>query len=135
MRKSLEDTLDMVVRQGFRCIKTYYSAYYGINIAEVASRKGLSSVIGVTQFGQSWTEDQIQAAIQSCKSNQKVIAIYADNEGNNIGEIMRVKNKIKSAGCTIPFGTVQTIGDFLNNPNTVRIVDQLDWLGFNVSVC
>ena len=131
--QALEDTLNAVVRQGFKCIKTYYSEYYGLKIAEYASRKGLYTVIGIIAFGQSWTENQIQSAIQSCLADQKVLAIYAGNEmPNSANDILYVKQRIKSAGCNVPFGTVQTIGDFLNNNNVINMVDQMDWLGYNL---
>jgi hypothetical protein len=61
------------------------------------------------------------------------LGIYAGNENPHAtNDIVNIKNRVKASGCNLPFGTVQTLGDFLNNQNVIRIVDQMDWLGYNV---
>jgi exo-beta-1,3-glucanase (GH17 family) len=134
VQQALKNTLSAVVSQGFKCIKTYYSQYYGIKIAEIAQQHNLKVVLGI-RMGESFTENEIQAAISSCKSNARsaILGIYAGNENPHAtNDIVNIKNRVKASGCNLPFGTVQTLGDFLNNQNVIRIVDQMDWLGYNV---
>ena len=45
--------------------------------------------------------------------------------------IIDIKNQLKNSGCKIPFGTVQTIGYLLQNPDQ-NLLNQMDWLGYNV---
>ena len=134
MDKALRNTLNAVRNQGFKCIKTYYSQYYGLKIADYANQYGLKVVLGI-RMGESFTESEIQAAISSCKSFSNLIGIYAGNEnlpnGARSSDIIGIKNRVKGAGCNVPFGTVQTIGYFLFQADR-NMVNQMDWLGYNV---
>ncbi len=134
MDLALKNTLSAVKRNGFSCIKTYYSQYYGKSIAQYANTYGLKVVLGI-RMGESFTDSEIQMAINSCKSNQNVIAVYAGNENlpnnNNLQQIFSIKSRLKSGGCNKPFGTVQTIGYFLNQADQ-NLVNTMDWLGYNV---
>ena len=135
---ALKNTLSAVSKQGFKCIKTYYSQYYGLKIAQYAQQYNLKVVLGI-RMGESFTESEIQAAIASCKANTNIIGIYAGNENlqsnqnnqNTVNAILSIKNRVKSAGCSLPFGTVQTIGYFLSKADQ-NMVNQMDWLGYNV---
>ena len=118
MNQALIETLSAVKSQGFNCIKTYYAQYYGLKIAEYAQRYNLKVVLGI-RMGESFTEGEITGAISSCKSYSNIIAIYAGNEnlpnGQNTQDIINIKNRVKNGGCSIPFGTVQTLGYFLSS--------------------
>ncbi len=131
---ALKNTLSKVVEQGFKCIKTYYSQYYGRSIAEFAERFKLKIVLGI-QMGQSFTNAEIQTAIAACKSKTNIVAIYTGNENlpsNQVASsIIGIKNQLKNSGCKVPFGTVQTIGYLLQNPDQ-NVLNQMDWLGYNV---
>jgi exo-beta-1,3-glucanase (GH17 family) len=131
---AIRNTLKSIQTQGFRCIKTYYSQYYGLKIADYAAQFGLKIVLGI-RMEESFRENEIQSAIDSCKSFNNIIAIYAGNENlpnnGNSNDIINIKNRVKSAGCNVPFGTVQTIGYFLFHADR-NLVNQMDWLGYNV---
>lgn len=120
--------------QGFTCIKTYYSQYYGLKIADYARQYNLKIVLGI-RMGESFTESEINAAIDSCRSFSNIIGIYAGNEnlpnGARSSDIINIKNRVKASGCNVPFGTVQTIGYFLFQADR-NMVNQMDWLGYNV---
>ena len=130
----MRNTLKSVQAQGFKCIKTYYSQYYGLKIADYASQFGLKIVLGI-RMEESFRENEIQVAIDSCKSFNNIIAIYAGNENlpnlAQSSDIINIKNRVKGAGCNVPFGTVQTIGYFLFQADR-NLVNQMDWLGYNV---
>jgi exo-beta-1,3-glucanase (GH17 family) len=84
---------------------------------------------------ESFRENEIIAAIDSCKSFNNIIAIYAGNENlpnhANSNDIINIKNRLKSSGCYVAFGTVQTIGYFLFQADR-NLPNQMDWLGYNV---
>ena len=78
--QALTNTLRMVVAQGFKCIKTYYSQYYGNSIVEYAQKFNLKEVLGI-RTSESFTDAEVSSAIANCLSRKDVlVAIYAGNE-------------------------------------------------------
>ena len=132
--QALKNTLGAVSKQGFSCIKTYYSQYYGLKIAQYAQQYNLKVVLGI-RMGESFTESEIQTAIDSCKAYTNIIGIYAGNENlpntQATQDIINIKNRVKNSGCNVPFGTVQTIGYYLSSGDQ-NMINQMDWLGYNV---
>ena len=130
---ALKNTLSLVVAQGFKCIKTYYAQYYGLKIADYAKTYNLKIVIGI-QMGQTWTESEITTAIASC-NNTNVVAIYAGNENlpntQNVLDLITIRNRLKTAGCKIPFGTVQTFTYYMGTPDA-NVMSNMDWFGYNI---
>jgi exo-beta-1,3-glucanase (GH17 family) len=132
--QALKNTLSLVAAQGFKCIKTFYSQYYGNSIVKFAQQYNLKVVLGI-RMSESFTEAEIKTAISDCLSSSNIIAIYTGNEnlpnGQFSSEIISIKNRVKSAGCNVPFGTAQTIGYYLGAPDQ-NLLNQMDWLGYNV---
>ena len=73
---ALNSDLQSLSSQGFTCIKTYYSQYYGLKIAQYAKKYNLQIVLGI------WMEhnSEINAAIYSCLNYDNVISLYAGSE-------------------------------------------------------
>ena len=85
---------------------------------------------------ESFTDAEVSSAIANCLSRKDVlVAIYAGNENlpdtNKASEILNIKNRVKAGGCNLPFGTVQTLGYYLQSPDQ-NVLNQMDWLGYNV---
>jgi exo-beta-1,3-glucanase (GH17 family) len=134
VEKAVNSDLTVIKKAGFSCIKTYYSQYYGLKIAQYAQNYHLKIVLGIWMEDNSFIESEINSAIESCKNNDNIVAIYTGNENlpkRNIDEIIRIKNRLKNSGCKKPFGTVQTIGYFLNQFNK-NLINEFDFFGYNV---
>lgn len=144
-RDAVYSDLDRIKKQGFKCIKTYYSSFYGQLPAEAALDLGLKIVLGIRMEEANLVDAELQAAITSCRTKRDaILAIYAGNEnmqplnreqGAPVAQkIMDLYGQVKASGCTAPFGTVQTIGYWLR-PRAQMHWDwfqALDWHGYNV---
>ena len=46
-------------------------------------------------------------------------------------DLITIRNRLKTAGCNIPFGTVQTFTYYMGTPET-NVMSRMDWYGYNV---
>eukprot|EP00245_Coleochaete_scutata_P011014 TRINITY_DN4004_c0_g2_i1.p1 TRINITY_DN4004_c0_g2~~TRINITY_DN4004_c0_g2_i1.p1 ORF type:complete len:507 (-),score=66.27 TRINITY_DN4004_c0_g2_i1:642-2162(-) len=132
---ALYGDLDLIKKQGFPCIKTYYSSYYGLNAAEVAHNIGLKIVLGVRMEAGDLVNSEVEAAVLACnKYPDTVEAIYIGNENlpyANPQDIINIRNRIKQR-CNKPIGTVQTISYWLNKGGVAwDVFWAMDWWGYN----
>ena len=131
-RQAIENTLQIISNKGFKCIRTYNSQYYGIDIATYAQKYNLKLVLGV-RWGESWTHIEVSTAVASCqKYPNAIIGIYPTNTqtlsdaGIALGQIRA------NDGCAgVPFGIVLSIDSYLNIGNIEPFWDVIDWLGFS----
>lgn len=131
---ALNSDLSKVSSQGFTCIKTYYSQYYGLKVADYAKKFNLKVVLGIWMEDNSFIDAEINTAIYSCKNNENVIALYTGNENlpqRSRQSIIDIKNRVRANGCNKPFGTVQTLGYYLSNYDE-SFINNFDFLGYNV---
>ena len=131
---AINQDLKALTSQGFTCIKTYYSQYYGFKIAEYAQQFNLKLILGIYMEDSSFIESEITSAIYSCQNYPNVLAIYTGNENlpsRNYQDILNIRTRIVNSGCKKPFGTVQTLGYYLSNHNT-DLINTMDFLGYNV---
>eukprot|EP00245_Coleochaete_scutata_P011013 TRINITY_DN4004_c0_g1_i1.p1 TRINITY_DN4004_c0_g1~~TRINITY_DN4004_c0_g1_i1.p1 ORF type:complete len:356 (-),score=53.09 TRINITY_DN4004_c0_g1_i1:719-1696(-) len=132
---ALYGDLDIIKKLGFPCIKTYYSAYYGLNAAEVAQNIGLKIVLGVRMEGGDLVDSEVEAAVLACnKYPDTVEAIYIGNENlpwANPQDIINISKRIKER-CNKPIGTVQTMAYWLNKGGVAwDVFRAMDWWGYS----
>lgn len=129
--QALDRTLTAIVSQGFKCIRTHNSQYYGIDILTYAQKYKLKVVLGV-RMQESWTDIEIRTAKASCqKYPDNVIGIFPTN-APDLGTMSIALNQIReNGGCAgVPFGVVLPIKSYLNAVNE-SFWNKIDWLGFS----
>lgn len=143
LRAAIDDDFAMMAKYVTH-VRTYYSQYYGVNVAKYANAYGIKLDLGVYMTSDTWQADEISAAITAIKTYPDTIeAVLVGNEN-----LMRVKasaivaivNQIKyGVGATvatkIKFGTVQRITEYASSAydsETAILASNLDLLGVNI---
>jgi exo-beta-1,3-glucanase (GH17 family) len=126
-------------------VRTFYSQYYGIEIAPIAAQYGLKVYLGVFMTRDGWyknEEDAAVRAVQNYRDNVEAVLVGNENlafrqvRADDILEKVRaIKARLGGAANGMLFGTVQRITEYLDdgfNAETRKLNDQLDILGVNI---
>lgn len=126
------------IKNYFPCVKTYYSQFFGNDVASVVNRAGLKVYLGIF-MGQGLDETEISYAINAAKAfPNTVLGIVIGNEnldgsstGYQPGNIADIYYRLKAAGVTQPIGTSQTYTAYVNHW-VGNLPSTLDFLGVNL---
>nr|AIG55724.1 secreted protein [Thraustotheca clavata] len=134
-------------------VRTYYSNYYGIDVAPIAASANVPLYLGVFMTRASWYSSQVQSAITAgvnYTSTVKAILLGNENVAKSpndqytpsevADQIYYVRDQIskRSNGkASVPIGTVQKIGDWLDSDLNKRaemqkLADACDIIGVNI---
>lgn len=126
-------------------VRTYYSQYYRIPVAEYAAMYGLMLDLGVFMTAADWQHAEIEAAIAAIQTYPNAIeTVLVGNEnlqnGVNPADTIGIVNPIKTtvgpvAAARVKFGTVQRITDYVTSTydaETTTLSANLDLLGVNI---
>ncbi|RHZ15774.1 hypothetical protein DYB26_006255 [Aphanomyces astaci] len=127
------------IRQHFGGVRTFLTHVNPqVNIIDVAATVGLKIATGIP-VDSSRFELDLTAVVAGAKRNPSAVqAVYVGNEdllqgfdaGRLVGLIQQVKRRLVDAGLpSIPVGTVQTDGSFLEFP---YVTDVCDVMGVNI---
>ncbi|OQR87545.1 hypothetical protein ACHHYP_08531, partial [Achlya hypogyna] len=130
-------------------VRTYYSNYYGINIAPIAAAHNVPLYLGVYMVNEPWYELQIQAAVDSAVDfPETVAAVLVGNE--NVAphgafapsyitdEIERVRSAVANrtnGSVDVVVGTVQRVTEWLDpaiRSEMLALADACDIIGVNI---
>ncbi|KAK1947059.1 putative beta-glucosidase btgE [Phytophthora citrophthora] len=144
---ALENAIDAdmeLIAQTFTHVRTFYSQFYGVGVAQYAAAHGIKLHLGVYMTDESWQQDQIDSAVAAVQDYPGTIeAILIGNEnmytGTTASEIIAVATSIKEtlgdAADGILFGTVQRSTEYLDtsyDDQINQLSDSLDILGVNI---
>nr|AIG55652.1 secreted protein [Thraustotheca clavata] len=136
-----------------KAVRTYYSNYYGIDIAPIADAFQVPLYLGVFMTRADWYSYQVQSAITAgVNYTSTVKAILVGNENvapslndqfspsevaNQIYYIRDQISKQSNGKASVPIGTVQRVGDWLDSNATIRaemlkLADACDIIGVNI---
>lgn len=141
------------IRQYFTLLRSYYSNFLGVNVAQAVEEAGLRVALGITMTVWSqpyaYRELEIQSAIHGAIHHPDSIeSIYVGNENlrNPNGqwgsvpaeEIIQIIHRVRggiagSRGQHIPVGTVQRINEWLvESPEVDWLANECDVIGVNI---
>lgn len=126
-------------------VRTYYSQYYGINVAQYANAYGIKLDLGVFMTSESWQSAEVSAAITAINTYPNTIeTVLVGNEnlpsGVKASAIIAIVAQIKAGvgaanAARVKFGTVQRITDYVMSTydsETNSLARSLDILGVNI---
>ncbi|KAF0692734.1 Aste57867_16192 [Aphanomyces stellatus] len=132
-------------------VRTYYSEFFGIQVAPIAAKYNIQLYLGVFLTTQWWYANQVNAAVDAVQQYPNtVLAILVGNENlrnprlnfgtNSADEILAAANGIRSAvwaRCNrwVALGTAQRITEWLEDSilgETTKLKNGLDILGANI---
>ena len=93
VEQAIHSSLSAIKNQGFSCIKTYYSQYYGFKIAEFAKLYGIKVVLGIWMEDNSFIEAEINSAVHSCKNLENELSTFRAAEDRNRREAHEVLDR------------------------------------------
>ncbi|GMF30814.1 unnamed protein product [Phytophthora fragariaefolia] len=144
---ALEEAIDAdmeLIAQSFTHVRTFYSQFYGVGVAQYASAHGIKLHLGVYMTDESWQQDQIDdavAAVQDYPGTVEAILIGNENlyTGTTASEIIAIATSIKDtlgdSADGILFGTVQRSTEYLDtdyDDQINQLSESLDILGINI---
>ncbi|EGZ30381.1 hypothetical protein PHYSODRAFT_553409 [Phytophthora sojae] len=144
---ALEEAIDAdmeLIAQSFTHVRTFYSQFYGVGVAQYAAAHGIKLHLGVYMTDESWQQEQIDSAVAAVQDYPGTVeAILIGNEnmytGTTASEIIAIATSIKetlgSAADGILFGTVQRSTEYLDSSYDDQInqlSESLDILGVNI---
>ncbi|CAK4353026.1 unnamed protein product [Aphanomyces euteiches] len=124
-------------------VRTYYSNYYGFDIAPIAAKYKMQLYLGVYMTEESWYQGQLNSAVNAAinyPNTVKAILIGNENAVPNgpysvqtiAAQINTTRARIFNAtGRHVPVGTVQRIAEWLN-PSMLELGKHADVIGVNV---
>ncbi|KAE9041508.1 hypothetical protein PR003_g9704 [Phytophthora rubi] len=144
---ALEEAIDAdmeLIAQTFTHVRTFYSQFYGVGVAQYAAAHGIKLHLGIYMTDESWQQEQIDSAVAAVQSYPDAIeAILIGNEnmytGTTASEIIAIATSIKEtlgdAADGILFGTVQRSTEYLDtdyDDQINQLSESLDILGVNI---
>eukprot|EP00644_Phytophthora_capsici_P005220 jgi/Phyca11/97293/e_gw1.1.1178.1 len=144
---ALEGAIDAdmaLIAQTFTHVRTFYSQFYGVGVAQYAAAHGIKLHLGIYMTDESWQQDQIDSAVAAVQDYPDTIeAILIGNEnmytGTTASEIIAIATSIKEtlgdAADGILFGTVQRSTEYLDtsyDDQINQLSENLDILGVNI---
>jgi len=123
---ALEEAIDAdmeLIAQTFTHVRTFYSQFYGVGVAQYAAAHGIKLHLGIYMTDESWQQDQIDSAVAAVQDYPGTVeAILIGNEnmytGTTATEIIAIATSIKEtlgdAADDILFGTVQRSTEYLD---------------------
>ncbi|GLD94058.1 hypothetical protein PINS_up002669 [Pythium insidiosum] len=125
-------------------VRTFYSQYFGINVAEIAARHGLKLYLGIFMTTEAWGSTEIDAAVDAVKRFPDTVeAILVGNENLHKGVsaaailsvVAQIKSRLGASAARVQFGTVQRITEYMASGmdgETRALEANLDVLGVNI---
>ncbi|KAE9232085.1 hypothetical protein PF004_g10027 [Phytophthora fragariae] len=144
---ALEEAIDAdmeLIAQSFTHVRTFYSQFYGVGVAQHAAAHGIKLHLGIYMTDESWQQEQIDSAVAAVQSYPDTIeAILIGNEnmytGTTASEIIAIATSIKEtlgdAADGILFGTVQRSTEYLDtdyDDQINQLSESLGILGVNI---
>ncbi|OQS06051.1 hypothetical protein THRCLA_01885 [Thraustotheca clavata] len=123
----------VMIKKSFDAVRTYQTFVNGINLIDAAAKANLKIAAGIWIRDATIFQNDIQAVIAGVKAHPNtVLAIYVGNEeifnGWNATQVISYVEAVRGALAdnaitTIPVGSVQTDGDFLDHPELASVCD------------
>lgn len=144
---ALENAIDAdmaLIAQTFTHVRTFYSQFYGVGVAQYAAAHGIKLHLGIYMTDESWQQDQINSAVAAVQNFPGTVeAILIGNEnmftGTTASDIIAIATSIKKtlgdAADGILFGTVQRSTEYLDtayDDQINQLSKNLDILGVNL---
>ncbi|KAH7488267.1 hypothetical protein PRIC1_007617 [Phytophthora ramorum] len=143
LEKAIDADMELIA-QTFTHVRTFYSQFYGVGVAQYAAAHGIKLHLGIYMTDESWQQDQIDSAVAAVQDYPGTVeAILIGNEnmytGTTATEIIAIVTSLKEtlgdAADDILFGTVQRSTEYLDTDYDDQInllSESLDILGVNI---
>ncbi|KAF0739589.1 hypothetical protein Ae201684_004769 [Aphanomyces euteiches] len=141
----IEADFAQMAKLKFTQVRTYYSSYFGHDIAPLAAKHGLQLHLGVYMTYELWYQNQVDSAVKAVKAHPKTIkAILVGNENvapygryaadDIVAKMKVIRDRIKNeTGLSVPVGTVQRVAEWLlDDPKIKKLAANSDILGVNL---
>ncbi|OQR89789.1 hypothetical protein ACHHYP_06047 [Achlya hypogyna] len=128
-------------------VRTYYSNYYGIDIAPIAAAHNVPLYVGVYMTTEDWYTSQVESAIMGAVNYPSTVkAILVGNENvapygtvspeyliNQINYIRSEVSKRSNGTVNVKVGTSQRVTEWIDgNANILKVADACDVVGVNI---
>ncbi|KAF0682702.1 Aste57867_25195 [Aphanomyces stellatus] len=130
---------------GYTTVRTFYSNYYGYDVAPIAAKYNMDLYLGVFMTNEAWYQGQIDSAVNAVKAHPKTVkAILVGNENVAphgpysvdflVAQMKLIRDRIKTeTGLTIHVGTVQRTPEWLSrDPKMLVLGNNADVIGVNI---